>query len=360
VTATNATSGTNTAGYFSASGATTTNYGLYVNAGSIYTPLGNGSVTVSGGVLVSSSDERLKDIQGPFSRGLEAIMGINPILYKWNEKSGLEMETLNAGFSAQNIQSVIPEAVDTDSRGYLTLSDRPIIGALVNSIKTQQLEISDLTLKTDGGVTTLTDLQTSVDTQLGVVGKSLNSINTQLSVQTQSIASLQTKSDNYENLLKAQEDLAVTLQAQIMELQKLTNQDLNVAQLEADTTDISYLKTLLGVDNGTNPGDISLLGKLSATGVETGKLVIKVVDPEVATIGSATILKDTSSIEVETKAVTKDSKIFTSFESNPGAASWIDKKMDNDGKYTGFTINLDTATVSKDVKANWWIVEERQ
>jgi len=40
-----------------------------------------------------------------------------------------------AGFSAQDVQDVLPEAVSEDSRGYLTLSDRPIIAALVNAVK---------------------------------------------------------------------------------------------------------------------------------------------------------------------------------------------------------------------------------
>lgn len=39
------------------------------------------------------------------------------------------------GFSAQNIQENIPEAISQDKNGYLTLSDRPILATLVNSIK---------------------------------------------------------------------------------------------------------------------------------------------------------------------------------------------------------------------------------
>ena len=39
------------------------------------------------------------------------------------------------GFYAQNVQSAIPEAVGSDNKGFLTLSDRPIIAASVNAIK---------------------------------------------------------------------------------------------------------------------------------------------------------------------------------------------------------------------------------
>ena len=58
-----------------------------------------------------------------------------PITFQWNAQSGLEQEGYYSGFSAQNVQGVIPEAVGQDQKGYLTLSDRPIIAAMVNAIK---------------------------------------------------------------------------------------------------------------------------------------------------------------------------------------------------------------------------------
>ena len=87
------------------------------------------------GNLSVSSDERLKNVLGNFERGLEEILQLKPINYRWNELSGLEQQHTYSGFSAQNVQSVIPEAVGQDQKGYLTLSDRPIVGALVNAIK---------------------------------------------------------------------------------------------------------------------------------------------------------------------------------------------------------------------------------
>ena len=88
----------------------------------------NGNVSVS-------SDERLKDVQELYTTGLTAVLGIEPILYNWNEESGFDTETLYAGFSAQNIQTYIPEAVGEDKRGFLTLSDRPILASVVTAIK---------------------------------------------------------------------------------------------------------------------------------------------------------------------------------------------------------------------------------
>ncbi|MES2623526.1 MAG: tail fiber domain-containing protein, partial [Patescibacteria group bacterium] len=101
------------------------------------TLVGNGAnlvVDTLGNVTVSS-DERLKDIQGMFEKGLEQIKLLNPILFKWKPETGYEASSTYAGFSAQNVQSAIPEAVATDTQGFLTLADRPILAALVNAVK---------------------------------------------------------------------------------------------------------------------------------------------------------------------------------------------------------------------------------
>jgi len=41
----------------------------------------------------------------------------------------MDTTTAYAGFSAQNVQEAIPEAVGSSSNGYLTLQDRPILAA---------------------------------------------------------------------------------------------------------------------------------------------------------------------------------------------------------------------------------------
>ncbi|MBX2867025.1 tail fiber domain-containing protein [Candidatus Kaiserbacteria bacterium] len=100
--------------------------------------------TDADGNLTVSSDERLKDIHGDFDRGLEDIRDLEPILYSWNEFSGFETQTVYAGFSAQNVQESIPEAVGEDKYGFLTLADRPILAAAVNAIKELDLDLQSL------------------------------------------------------------------------------------------------------------------------------------------------------------------------------------------------------------------------
>ena len=107
----------------------------------------NGNVTVS-------SDERLKNIQGTFDRSLDDLEKINPIVFKWKPETGYDASSTYAGFSAQNIQLAIPEAVGTDNRGYLTLADRPILATAVNAIK----EIGSVFVKIENGVAYMTEI----------------------------------------------------------------------------------------------------------------------------------------------------------------------------------------------------------
>ena len=106
------------------------------------------------GNVTVSSDERLKNIQGSFTRGLTDLEQINPISFKWKPETGYDTTNTYSGFSAQNVQLAIPEAISTDSKGYLTLADRPIIAALVNAVK----EIGSIFVQVVNGVAYLTNI----------------------------------------------------------------------------------------------------------------------------------------------------------------------------------------------------------
>ncbi len=96
--------------------------------------------TNTAGDIICTSDERLKDIHNMYSGGLEVIKEINPIVYN------LKNETyVRIGFSAQNVQKVLPEATAVQINGMLSLDQAPIIAALVNSVKELEQQNADLT-----------------------------------------------------------------------------------------------------------------------------------------------------------------------------------------------------------------------
>lgn len=98
--------------------------------------LGAGAVqSDASGNLSVSSDERLKIVDGNFTRSIEALRALQPIVYRWNELSGMDQLNQYVGLSAQNVQANIPEAVGSDDRGFLTLSDRALLATIINAIK---------------------------------------------------------------------------------------------------------------------------------------------------------------------------------------------------------------------------------
>lgn len=109
-----------------------------------------GTLATTGGIVTTFtavSDERLK-IFSPSPYGLDEILAITPIRYRWNEigrtYSGQSTERDFVGFSAQNVKQVIPEAVWVSKDDYLGFDDRPVIAALVNAVKELKAEIDAL------------------------------------------------------------------------------------------------------------------------------------------------------------------------------------------------------------------------
>ena len=91
--------------------------------------------TDASGNISTTSDESLKDIVGPFTRGLEDLLKIDvPVNFHWRPESGMETAGVYSGFTAQGVAKGIPEAV-SERDGLLSLSDRPIIAALINAVK---------------------------------------------------------------------------------------------------------------------------------------------------------------------------------------------------------------------------------
>ena len=129
----------NIAGTVNAVGIYRANGTAGVSAGSFSTIT---AITSTNGIitqLTGTSDERLKDILGPFTCGLAELRMLKPIRWNWNEISGWHNEHEMISFSAQNVQAAMPEAVGletwSDGRTWLTVNDKAILAASINSIK---------------------------------------------------------------------------------------------------------------------------------------------------------------------------------------------------------------------------------
>lgn len=132
----------NTAGYFQRmiieSGG---DLGIGVNSSGHLLELGtNDAAKPGGGSWTNSSDLRLKNIDGQYTRGLSDIIQLNPVSYHyknvedktWNEDVLAEQYH---GFVAQELREVYPECVKEDEDGYLTVNVSALNVTYVNAIK---------------------------------------------------------------------------------------------------------------------------------------------------------------------------------------------------------------------------------
>lgn len=99
-----------------------------------------------GGTWAVFSDERLKNIKGNYTSGLNAVLKLQPLRYEYKPDNalGIKSQGEHIGFGAQAVQQVIPEAVTTNANGFLMVNNDPIIWTMLNAIKEQQKEIVEL------------------------------------------------------------------------------------------------------------------------------------------------------------------------------------------------------------------------
>ncbi len=115
-----------------------------------YTLAVNGSAAKPGGGSWSNfSDIRLKELNGRYERGLSEVSKLSPVRYRYKENNDLELPSENefVGVVSQQVQSIIPEAVEENDNGYFMVNNDPIIWAMVNAIKELKAENESLKQK---------------------------------------------------------------------------------------------------------------------------------------------------------------------------------------------------------------------
>ena len=102
---------------------------------------------MSGGSFVASSDARLKDLKGDYTKGLTDIEKLNPVRYNYKagnprkEPSGKEY----VGLIAQDVQKIFPDAVKEERDGYLSLDPSQFTYALINAVQELKAANDNLT-----------------------------------------------------------------------------------------------------------------------------------------------------------------------------------------------------------------------
>lgn len=100
----------------------------------------SGSIRASQAVY-TNSDITFKENVTPITNGLDRILSSQGVYFNW---IGDNPDNIQIGYIAQDLQKSIPEVVEEDNTGYLSVNYSSIVAVLTEAIKEQQATIEDL------------------------------------------------------------------------------------------------------------------------------------------------------------------------------------------------------------------------
>ncbi|GMU25547.1 MAG: hypothetical protein AMXMBFR16_04520 [Candidatus Uhrbacteria bacterium] len=105
-----------------------------------------GYMNTSAGAWYFSSDERLKKDIETLQPGLDTLIELRPVTYKWKEDSTGDVQV---GFIAQDVEKVLPNLVGEGPDGYKTLDKEGMIPYMVKAIQELKAENDQLKARLD-------------------------------------------------------------------------------------------------------------------------------------------------------------------------------------------------------------------
>jgi len=114
-----------------------------------------------GGVVVHSSDRRLKDHIQALPYGLAELLALRPVSYEYLSQPGVT----SLGFIAQELQPVLPELVVTGDDGMLSVNYAGVTPVVVVAVQQLARENQSLALANGGLSREVATLRSSVDAQ---------------------------------------------------------------------------------------------------------------------------------------------------------------------------------------------------
>ncbi|MFA5872287.1 MAG: tail fiber domain-containing protein [Parcubacteria group bacterium] len=251
----------------------------------------------------SLSDARLKTNLATVSDPLEKIQSLTGYYYDW--KSGID-HSKQFGLLAQDVESVLPEIVSTDSQGYKSLDYGKLTPLLVEGIKQQQGEISQSLALGEANSRTLGDINLQITNQSSDINDLQTAVNDKLNIVSNSFTALDSRTAVSESQLS-------TLSSQLSIAQtKLAESENNLATFEASTTDL--LTSMMETENMITAKLLNhedrikaLEDKLATATITVGEIPANVITQDAS--GNATLAgifkaKEVNADSIETKTAT--------------------------------------------------------
>lgn len=118
------------------------------NTYSLGTSTNRWSAVYSANGTIQTSDRRLKTGIQPLSYGLEDILKLKPVSYRWKKSSGLHQDDgqTHLGLIAQEVQQVIREVVDAPEgkQKYYGMNYTALVPVLIKAVQQQEQQIKQL------------------------------------------------------------------------------------------------------------------------------------------------------------------------------------------------------------------------
>ena len=121
---------------------------LFLNnnsSGDVVLVRGGGNVIVST-TLVHSSDRRLKKNITTLDHALDKVLNLRGVTFEWKKdgaRNSNPQPGVQIGFVAQEVETVVPELVKTDSEGYKSVAYANVTALLIEAVKEQQKTIAE-------------------------------------------------------------------------------------------------------------------------------------------------------------------------------------------------------------------------
>jgi len=114
--------------------------------GSITVPkYANGTLSVLGTVIISTSDINLKNDDGAIVNAIDKVLKLNPRYFYWKEESEIKSDERQLGFYAQEVKEALGEEVaNNNNNKKWGIHDRGLIAMLTKAIQEQQTIIESL------------------------------------------------------------------------------------------------------------------------------------------------------------------------------------------------------------------------
>ena len=96
---------------------------------------------------IQTSDQRLKTNIKPLERALDKVLTLNGVTYEWRVKEFPNKNfdsNRHVGVIAQEVEAVLPEAVETGADGYKSVNYSNITPLLIEAVKELKAENDEL------------------------------------------------------------------------------------------------------------------------------------------------------------------------------------------------------------------------